>query len=204
MRQFLYTSLMILGMGTGCASQAPLPVDHYYRLPEADSSAQRAVQLSNAIFVGQLETDGLHQERAILYSEDENAIELKQYHYHHWADSPPRLIRDYLVTYLRKVNAADLVVTSLDDYVDLTVAGKIVRFERKNTTEQPAVMVELVLRLDRRNESKPLLLKTYPVTVKMEDESMQAAAGAFAGALSGIFSDFYQDMKAVLEQSSVK
>jgi ABC-type uncharacterized transport system auxiliary subunit len=146
-----------------------------------------------------METDGLHRERAILYSDDEDTIELKQYHYHHWIDSPTRMIRDHLVTYLRNVNAAPLVVTTVGEYVELNISGRIEQFERMDFSDQPAVAVELILRLDRQNESRPLLLKEYQVTRKMDDESMQSAVKAFDGALSKIFSEFYSDMSSALK-----
>ncbi|MEE8321440.1 MAG: ABC-type transport auxiliary lipoprotein family protein [Gammaproteobacteria bacterium] len=198
MMRFLYSLLLLLVLCSGCARQAPLPVDHYYRLPETSLSVQQNAHLSNAIFVDQMETDGLHRERAVLYSEDESAIELKQYHYHHWIDSPTRMIRDHLVAYLRNINAAPLVVTMVGEYVELIISGRIERFERMHSSDQPSVAVELILRLHRQNESRPLLLKGYQAIGKMDDESMQSAVKAFDSALSEIFSEFYTDMSSAL------
>ena len=87
-RYILIPFLFIL---TSCVKQPPLPTDHYYRLP-ALQGINADEEIINSISVITFQADGLYRERAILYSENE--IEIKQYHYHHWADSLNRLLQE--------------------------------------------------------------------------------------------------------------
>ncbi len=85
-----YLAILFVLILTSCVNQPPLPTDHYYRLRVAqDINSDK--EIVNSISVIVFQADGLYRERAILYSENE--IEVKQYHYHHWIDSPNRLLQ---------------------------------------------------------------------------------------------------------------
>ena len=81
----LLSFLLVL---TACSTQAPLPTDHYYRLPELRDIGSDQERL-NSISVLNFKAVGLYQQRAIVYTKDR--IELKQYHYHHWKTPRPLL-----------------------------------------------------------------------------------------------------------------
>lgn len=59
-------------------------------------------QINVTIRVDLLRSDGLHDEMTILYTNTDTPLELHRYHYNHWTDSPPRLIQESLLKYLRK------------------------------------------------------------------------------------------------------
>ena len=101
-RYILIPFLFIL---TSCVKQPPLPTDHYYRLP-ALQGINTDQEIIDSISVINFQADGLYRERAILYSE--NKVEIKQYHYHHWVDSPNRLLQEYLAERLRLSNISKL------------------------------------------------------------------------------------------------
>ena len=68
------------------------------------------------------QADGLYRERAILYSENE--IEIKQYHYHHWVDSPSRLLQEHLADMLSSSGISKIVLTTFEGNSNLIIKGK--------------------------------------------------------------------------------
>jgi len=181
---------------SACGSQKPVPVDHYYRLPDISLSGSGLTRLSDGIvYVALFETDGLHRERALVYSNNEG-LELKQFHYQHWIDSPARLIRDHLVQYLRTINAAPTVVTSVDPYPEMRISGRIRRFDRIMGDPADQVVVALELRADREDEL--LHIKDYQVTETVTGSSASDTVTAFDKALLRCFAEFVKDVHAVL------
>ena len=86
-RQFKEISLhMIFAMVliTGCAGRSTVPDDHFYQLPEIlplKTSTSRQTEV--IIGIDSLRSDGLHGERAVLYVDADNPLELRRYHYHY-------------------------------------------------------------------------------------------------------------------------
>ena len=111
-----------LFMLISCIKQAPLPTDHYYRLPVLQGIVP-GKKIINSISVITFQADGLYRERAILYSENE--IEIKQYRYHHWVDSPRRLLQEYLAERLRLSNISKVVLTTFEGDSNFIIKGKI-------------------------------------------------------------------------------
>ncbi len=182
---------------SACGSQKPVPVDHYYRLPDIPLSISGETRLSDGIvYVALLETDGLHRERALVYGTNRDGLELKQFHYQHWVDSPARLIRDHLVQYLRAINAAPTVVTSVDPYPELRISGRIRRFDRIMDDSTDEVVVALELRADR--EGKLLHIGDYQVTEAITGATPTDTVTAFDKALLRCFTEFTKDVHEAL------
>jgi len=194
MRILILSFLVLLG---ACASQKPVPVDNYYRLPDIDAASVPDVALSDGIiFVDILETDGLHRERALIYSESREGLELKQYHYQHWIDSPTRMIRDHLVQYLRAASAAPTIVTSVGLYPQIEVSGKINRFDQIKNDSHPEVVIALELRADK--EGRLVHIKDYFLSETVDGDSIEDTVTAFNKALLGCFAQFINNVKAAL------
>lgn len=179
---------------TACSSQPPLPTDHYYRLPEL-TGVSPDKKLVEAISVISFQANGLHKERAILYSE--NDIELKQYHYHHWTDSPHRLLQEHLAERLRLSNISKVVLTTFEGDSDLIIKGKIKAFEY---IMNDSVSVSLHLRVDKNYGNLPVLYKEYSQSVRAQDSSMISVINAFNTAVNTIYNEFYTDLKQSLLQ----
>ena len=192
MKRYILISLLIL---TGCVNQPPLPTDHYYRLPPIQG-ANSDKETVNSISVVAFQADGLYRERAILYSENE--VELKQYHYHHWVDSPNRLLQEYLTDTLRLRKISKLVLTTFEGNSEFIIKGKIKAFEQKIIDNQNIAMVSIELRVDGNDQSFPILYKQYTETVNSEESSMASVINAFGIAINNIYESFYNDLKQVL------
>lgn len=189
-RILLIALVVVLG---ACAGLKPVPVDRYYRLPELRSSEYPDQKLSNGVlYVSLLETDGLHRERAMVYTDNMLGLELRQYHYQHWIDTPPRMIRDHLVSYLRAINAAPTVVTSVDPYPQLEISGKLRRFDRVISDADNAVTVALELQAEMDGEL--IHIADYSATEQVSGESVEDAVAAFNGALVSCFEQFVKDV----------
>ena len=181
---------------TACSTQAPLPTDHYYRLPELrdiDSDQKRL----DSISVLNFKAVGLYQERAILYTEDQ--IELKQYHYHHWTDSPTRLLQERLAERLRLSGISNLVLNTFEGNIALIIKGQVKAFERVQQKGSESVYVKLLLQVDSNTKGAPILHKEYVQTVILPSNNITNTIRAFAEAVDLIFNDFYVDLREIIK-----
>lgn len=179
-----------------CASQSPLPTDHYYRLPEL-KEVNTGEKLVDVVSVIQFQADGLYHERAILYRENE--IELKQYHYHHWADSPTSLLQERLSDRLRLSHLASTVLTSYEGNSELIIKGQIKAFEWLQEKDNERVYVKLMFQVNSSSGNLPILHKEYLKTIPLPANTIFNAINAFAEAVDLIFSDFYTDLVELIQ-----
>jgi ABC-type uncharacterized transport system auxiliary subunit len=189
-------SAVLLGV-TGCGSAPPVPVERYYRIAVPAPKALSAPVLPGLLAVAPLQSDGLHSERALLYADQGQPRELRRYHYHHWADSPPRLLQEQLVAYLRQARAAATVLP--DDprlLAEYRVVGRLVRFERLNDAERALAAVELELGLERKGSARPVWLHQYRAEMPARDGSVAAVAEAFEQAVGDVYGRFLSDLEA--------
>ena len=184
----------------GCAApQAPIPDQTYFRLaPEAQSGTRAAMLVDGLLMVEELRADGLHGERALLYSEDAKHRQLRQYHYEHWVDPPTRLIQTYLVQRLRAAGAAPQVMRyNISDKGDAFLGGRVERFEQLIEGQQARVIVDLELRLSYPGEAHPRLLRDYRTEVTLAGTSPEATIAGFETALNRIVGEFLSDAAQV-------
>ena len=153
MMRYLKLILFMLIL-TACGSAPPVPTDTFYRLtlPEQGVDKQRLTE--SVIHVGNFIAEGLYNERAMLYTDDQNGMRLLQHHYHFWVTSPPRLLREYMVEFLRASDSAPMVITdSSRDEDSYRISGKVLGFEIQTTGELATANVNLELRVDTGGEN---------------------------------------------------
>ena len=185
--------LMLLGL-CSCAMNTPVPDDHYYKLPWQHEVLPEVRLTAGTIFVEQFIADGLYRERALLHTVDKLGIELKQYHYHYWIDSPSRLLRDQLIRYLDASNAAASVTAIPDASAVFGIHGTVKGFERRVYDHTDQVFVDLEFRVDNNGKDAPLLMSDYQVHVGVAGSEMNDVVIAFDTALSQIFARFLADL----------
>lgn len=189
-----YCVLFMVLVLSSCAMNAPVPDDHYYKLPWEHVVLPQVRLTAGTIFVEQFIADGLYRERALLHTVDKLGIELKQYHYHYWIDSPSRILRDQLIRYLAASNA-DLSVTDIPDAsAVLGIHGTVKGFERREFEHTDQVFVDLELRVDKHGKDTPLLVSDYQTQVEVAGPEMNDVVIAFDKALSQIFARFLADL----------
>lgn len=189
--------VLVTGL-TACASQGPVPEDRYYQLSPAQYKEQPSTSvtapLAGRLGVGRLRSDGLRDERTLLYVQQERPLEILRYHYHHWVDAPTRLIQQHMLAYLRTAGVATEVVQFQPGIrVEHKVKGRLVRFERMLAGGGGRVLVELELGLHSGADTD-LALVRYRAEVVAQDDSLHATVVAFSVALEQIYARFLDDI----------
>jgi ABC-type uncharacterized transport system auxiliary subunit len=195
MRKLAPTLLMIFGLAA-CASP-PLPEDHYYRLEiDAPETAQTAAPLAGSINVQRFHMTGIYGERPLLYSSAQAPTELRQYHYHYWADSPARLIQEQLTDYLRAAHLAREVTAQSDGATaEFQLIGTVQRFEQRRDGAAAQAHVELELTVQRTTDGRRLFSKSYRADIPTRDSTPLAAAQGLGQALAQCFVAFGADLR---------
>lgn len=196
MRKLAPTLLLIFGLAA-CASP-PLPEDHYYRLDiDAASAALAAAPFAASINVQRINMTGIYGERPLLYSSAQAPTELRQYHYHYWADSPARLIQEQLADYLRATHfARDVTTLSNGATADYQINGAVQRFEQRLDNKGAQAYVVLELTMLRTADSQRLFSKSYRADIPTRDSTPLAAAQGLSQALMQCFAAFSADVRA--------
>jgi cholesterol transport system auxiliary component len=201
-RQYKISFLSLL-VGTvlisGCASRTSVPDDHFYQLPGIlPVKIFDDYLINGTVAMAPLHSDGLHGERAILYIDSNLPLELHRYHYHHWTESPPRLVQESLLKYLRESRLAPNVVRyDPGGQVDGVIKGTLLHFER--ITGQEGIKVEVALELEYSNQKlHQSWHKEYNVTLPVKNSSLHSTVEGFGSALQQIFNAFTQDLMSDL------
>lgn len=184
---------------SGCfgGNSTPVPSDHYYRLTYKASDKSRSAEpiLAGSLAVQRFVARGLYQERPLLFVKSENPLELRRHHYHHWTDTPSRLIQEDFLHYLRNTNFAQTISRfQPGQQSDYLITGRINRFERVLDSADTSVMVSLELEL-QSSRQKTIFRNIYTQSVDVSNREMHSSIGAFDTALQQIYSQFLQDIR---------
>lgn len=181
-----------------CGSATPVPEDKFFRLGMGHISQQQTI-FPGSVAVQRFKADGLHNGRAIIYTDSKEPLQLKQYHYHHWLDAPSLMIQDHLISYLRKTHAAPLVVEDQPGiHSEYVITGKIIDFEQVTDGKQTRADVKLELQLIKRGENTPILVQEYKQSVPTTDSSLYMLAKGLSTGLTSIYADFLKGVSGHL------
>lgn len=189
-------AVMLLVTLAACAAQAPVPQDKFYRL-QAIAAFE---PLSAPVFPGVLEierftADGLTAGRPIVYVDAADPNQLREYHYHFWTQAPTIMLRDELVTYLRKAGVATNVVTpEMRLEADYALNGRIRLLEQVIGSKTGTAM-ELEISLRNPRDGQLLFLKSYRHDVEQSTVGVPAAVDSLNEALNIIYADILTDLK---------
>lgn len=188
----------------GCAGTGTVPEDHYYRL--ATLTVEQAFTrppLGGVLRVERIEAVDLLRDRALLYSEADQPQQLHRHHYHFWTGSPPVLVREQLVQYLRDRGIAGLVAEApMTQDADLRLHLELRDFSRRlHANGDAAVRVELGLVAQPPGRVPPVLVQRYVSEMAARTGSPVAAAAAFDMALAEIYETLVQDLLRVTGQA---
>ena len=199
------TPLLVLALAValgGCFGEAPpVPRDHFYRLlvamPDEAPGNPGGAHLEGVLLVRAFDASGLLRERPLLYSASGSSTELQQHDYQYWTDTPPRMLQDQLVTYLRRSGIADSVVTpDLRTAADFEVIGKVERLERLLDKNPAGVVAELELALLRTADDVLVVVDTYAVEARSDGNDYEDSVAALNRAVTDIFARFLADIRA--------
>jgi ABC-type uncharacterized transport system auxiliary subunit len=187
--------LMILA---ACGSSPPVPTDSFYRLTLPLQGIEKHRITDGSIHIGNFIGEGLYNERAILYSDDEHGRKIIQHHYHFWLTSPPRMLREHMVTFLRESDSSPMVITDSSRGDGLRISGKVLDFEKQTAGDAVTANVGLELRVDVAGEDLPRFIKQYRLKEPVSGTSMTDVVESFNNAVFKIYSEFAADIRTVL------
>ena len=181
-----------IGFLTACGSTPPVPEDQYYRLQAIYASEPLTTKpLAGTIEVDRFVADGLTSERAIVYSDIQKPNQVRAYHYDFWIKPPTVMLRDELVSFLRKSKISDAVVTpEMRVNAEYALTGKIKHLEQVKMESGYRTILEVELGLRHPNTGKLLFLDTYRLENDASGSSVGAAVKSLNTALSIIYSEF--------------
>ena len=181
-----------IGFLTACGSAPPVPEDQYYRLQAIYASEPLTTKpLAGTIEVDRFVADGLTSERAIVYSDIQKPNQVRAYHYDFWIKPPTVMLRDELVSFLRKSKISDTVVTpEMRVNAEYALTGKIKHLEQVKMESGYRTILEVELGLRHPNTGKLLFLDTYRLENDASGSSVGAAVKSLNTALSIIYSEF--------------
>lgn len=196
LRYFSIILLFLLCLAfSGCGRPAAVPTDHFYRLPEAVSIPLALPALKGTLSILPFNVGGLYNERAILYIDADQPLELKRYRYHLWNNAPAYLLQEHFFTFMRDVKAAEQVVMfqpGFDSKYKLT--GSVRRFERvygDGGNDQVNVALHFLL----MSENNLVWEWEYNVTADVKGGGVHDAVEAFGSALQQIYDSLLRDIK---------
>ena len=180
-------------------SQPPVPRDQFYRLGSGlPQQALPSTPLDGTLTVARLRADGLISQRPILFATREQPNRLEQHNYHYWFESPPIMLRDALIDYLRAGNFATTVVGDQDRREGgCEFTGTLRRIEHVTTGGEPSVaVVEIEFLLRRVANDSVLLHRTYRAEQTAADLTMDSTVNAFDQAVGALFARLLKEAGA--------
>ena len=184
-----------------CASAPPVPQDNYYRLNPKPASDQQggkhgAMLKDATVEVSRFVADGSVSNRPILYSNDDSPNSVSEFNYNFWIESPPTLIKDALVSYIRAAGVASRVVTpEMRVSSDYSVLGRIKRMEI-NVGEKYKGVVAFEIGLRHNSNDELVILNEYESIIEAENNTVGSAIAAVEKATEEVFSRFISDISA--------
>ncbi|MBT4770375.1 MAG: hypothetical protein HOO00_07635 [Rhodospirillaceae bacterium] len=185
-----------LMVGLAACAQPKVPDEHFYRLDAEMPEGLSAPLFSGVMMVEPFRGNGLTRERPLLYSTADTPLEVKQYNYHYWIDTPTLMVQDKVVGFAREANIAETVITPdmriLPDYI---MNGHIKRLDRIVGRNGSTAVVEIEFNLMDAHSDRPVLMKNYLVEEKAGDD-MPSTIEAFKRAFTKVFAELKADLEA--------
>ncbi|HVJ43529.1 MAG TPA: ABC-type transport auxiliary lipoprotein family protein [Dongiaceae bacterium] len=181
-------ALIILGGLAGCAAPE-VPKEQYFRLVAAPGDVHVGKPLDGAVEVPPFDADGVMIERPLLFTAD-GGHKLEQRNYAYWTNSPPQMLRDQLITYLRAAQIAPQVVASemrVDD-VKYTIHGTVRRLEQ--TANPNGGTIEIELALLEKDSNRLILSKVFHVDQMTNSGKIDDAVMALNEGMNKIYREF--------------
>ncbi len=185
--------ILLLGLIylNGCSiSGGTIPSDHFYRLPEIN--AQSVTGQPQILIIKPVRVDGLYHERAILYVDQSEPLEIKRYSYHYWVETPASLIHKYLNGYFKQS-----VLTHEQPEqkaAHIVLKPTLLNYERIVSDGQADAFVKLHIDLQSSTLKDESFSRTYEARVRASSMTMHDTIGAFGKALDQITKELVNDL----------
>lgn len=178
---------------TSCGiSGGTIPQDHFYRLPAVETASHTP---QNNIIIKPVRVDGLYYERAMLYVEQDQPLELKRYHYHYWVETPASLIHKYLNSYFLESGLMD--EESKLKTAHMILNPTLLNYERIVSEGKADAYVKLHFELQSNTDKDKFFTRTYEARVAASSMTMHDTVSAFGKALDEIAKALVIDLQSI-------
>lgn len=184
----------ILAFALSACAAPPAPKDVFYRFSPPTPAS---LPSEGPVAVRSLGAEGIYNERTLLYSDDADHQSVSQFSYRFWVKSPPRLMQDYLIDWLRAA-APDAAVVEYEGGGEesLIIGGQIRGFEIEQDQDRWRAVVALDLQAQKGFSRRPLLVKSYRRAIVTPLDDYLAAIKGFQRATDEILGAFSKDLAA--------
>lgn len=184
-----------------CAAPPALPDFRYYRLaPPSTLEPLAEPALDAPLVINNVQADGVHGERPILYATDADSLRISQYHYQLWNDPPPALVLRRALYLYGTRNLASLVTERLDPRVSAyRLSTRLFRFEVIRLGVNREVVVAMQMRLDRDGETLPVLERRVELRREASGERLEEGTRALSEALDAALLEFASELEGVMQ-----
>jgi ABC-type uncharacterized transport system auxiliary subunit len=164
---FVALCLSACGFSAGNA-----PADHFYRLP-----VPAPVSVAVAVNIAPVRSDGIYNERSLLFVEKSHPLEINRYDYHFWSQTPSKLVQTYLQSCL--INSDAVKVSDKTPQV-IQLTAVIESFER--VIEKGKAEAVVKLRINQRVYESRIMADSMDMhaTVAAYGQAMQTVCAAIA------------------------
>lgn len=191
-RSLLRPAALALGLLTlaACApgGSVAVPVDRFYRLdPPPVATALPSPVIDGPLVVDIPESEGMTNERPILYANAAAPTEVRQYSYQYWVDAPTRLVQDRLMVALRQANVAPIVVTpEVRTRPAAELSSKLRTFEQRLSGTQAVALVEVEVHFTDLRTGRLKWIETFAAEREADSPDMLDTVEAFNAAFGDI------------------
>jgi ABC-type uncharacterized transport system auxiliary subunit len=185
LRSLLPLSLVLVV--AACAAPE-VPKEQYFRLVAAPGDVHASKPLDGAVEIPPFNADGVMSERPLLFTAD-GGHKLEQRNYVYWTNTPPQMLRDQLITYLRAAQLAPQVVPSeLRIDAKYVIHGEVRRLEQ--TANPNGGVIEIELALLEKDSDRLIVSKVFHVDETAGSGKIDDAVQALNAGMNQIFHDF--------------
>lgn len=185
LRPFL---VLAFAVSLAACATPEVPKEQYFRLMAAPGDVHASKSLEGGIEVPPFDADGVMQERPLLFTAD-GGRQLEQRNYAYWTNTPPQMLRDQLITYLRAAQLSPQITPSeLRVDAKYAIHGTVRRLEQ--TANPNGGTIEIELALLERDKDDIIVSKVFHVDEKTNSDKIEDAVDALNDGMNKIFHDF--------------
>jgi ABC-type uncharacterized transport system auxiliary subunit len=182
----LLRALACLALLAGCVAPQ-VPKEQYFRLIATPAETPVAKPLNGIVELPPFDADGVLAERPLLFAAD-GGRKLEQRNYAYWTNSPPQMLRDQLITYLRSAHAAKHVVPSeLRVDAKYVLKGTLRRLEQ--TADPSGAVIEVEASLLDGDSNRLIASKVFRAEESVDGDGIDDAVQALNTGMNQIFHD---------------
>jgi ABC-type uncharacterized transport system auxiliary subunit len=182
-----------------CSSQSERR-DEYYRLAQITSQYTVKHPLAGTLLITRPNIRGFSQERNLTFKDQPNPMIAQHYRYYLWEYDLATMLQDNLFYTFEQTKIADIIIKPnirvIEDYTLNSTVFQLEHHRQSQPKTQTRINMEFSLIDNRCHQT--LLLKSYQVSMPVEQAGITHLLSSYQKNLSQIIDLFIQDLNVVL------